>query len=216
MKKEIVGILVCTLLIAAAVLPVAGVMTIDKSKIKEKILGFDDAKVSSADDVINPEPLATKTGYLSIPAAAFEVKSDSDTYTNLGYEVYGAGSKSLIFSAPVQLPHEATVTKVTFYWKDISLKDGSLKLMRNLMDGTTENMAEVTTVGNSGVGSSYDDTIDYAEIDNSLYSYFLEMELFGEIVSSYGAIIEYTYESGGSSEDMAGGEESQVRNVAVR
>ena len=68
--KKIVGILVCMLVIAAAVLPVAGIMTINNTKKMESSFNSDDDIKQQREDSteINelnentPMPLATKTG----------------------------------------------------------------------------------------------------------------------------------------------------------
>jgi len=214
MKKKTVVILVCALLIAAAVLPAAGIINISNTKPAENSFDFDAAserEISEPDDP-EPEPTATKTGYLSIPAAAFTPR-DNDMYVkNEGYQLTGEG----FFIAPVYLPNGATVVNLTYYWRNEVSASARAHLSRNYMNGATDELANVWIDGSvQGYGVSWINTIDFAEIDNSRYSYFLELGI-GSGMDVYGFKIEYTYKSGGSTEDTADIEESQVPNAAVR
>ncbi len=218
MKKKILGIFVCMLLIATAVLPASGIMTISTTKKVECSLSSDVAEESSVEIVskieeqgdTTPRPAATKTGYLSIPAAAFTPRNNNTYVENYGYRLSG----EVFFVAPVNLPHRATVTNLTYYWINEAPASARLHLSRSYMNGSIDEMANAWISG-SGNGSSWDDTIDYADIDNSLYSYYLEF-FIGPDMGCYGVIIEYTYTSGVSLVSMDEGEENQVSNVAVR
>jgi hypothetical protein len=86
------------------------------------------------------------------------------------------------------------------------------------MDGTKEVMANTASSGGGGVGSSYDDTIDYNDIDNSLYSYYLTLDILSTSgqVWCYGVIIEYNYEVEGSSVNNVESNEAQVPNKIVK
>jgi hypothetical protein len=195
MKVKIVCILVMTLLIASA-LPAVGIMNIGNT-----------TKTEPND----PQPAATKTDYLSVPAAAFIPSDDSTTYHNFGTWLAGEWGA---FCAPVYLPNGATVNKVTFYWHDSSVAgDAWLTLIRYPFSGYDEFMAEVYSSGNAGSGFSEDNTIDYAVIDNIGYSYFLWVEIPDLLYTIYynNVLIEYTYETGGSSgEDIVENEQTQV------
>jgi hypothetical protein len=187
MKAKIIYILVCTLLIAAAVLPAAGIMKIGQTTTTEPN---------------DPQPTAIKTGYLSVPAAAFVAYTETKDYENWGSFIWGNGW----FHAPIYLPNDATVTKLTFYWYDGSVpSDARLILVRYPMGGSEEDMAEVDSSGSSGAGFGEDNTIDLSIIDNIGYSYILALRLYDNPnLIYYNALIEYTYDAGGSSgEDIA-------------
>lgn len=136
---------------------------------------------------------ASKTGYVSVSAAAFRPQVDGYDFYNNGIRVTNQDGLSDNYYAPVQLPHGAVVTRMTFYWGDSSTSDGSGSMGRNNMNLSVWSMAYVTTSGSGGDGSSYDDTISYATIDNSQYSYYLYWILPDSNVSGYGVIIQYTY-----------------------
>ncbi|MBA7521500.1 hypothetical protein ES705_13607 [subsurface metagenome] len=84
-----------------------------------------------------------------------------------------------IFDAPVFLPHRATVTKLKLQgYRDIATSSLYLCLKRSDPEGTSVSMASVTADWTDGVGSRETTTIEYATIDNELYSYLLYAELF--------------------------------------
>ena len=200
MKAKIISILVVTLLIATA-LPAIGIMNISQK-----------TKTEPND----PQPAATKTGYLSVPAAAFVAEYETTDYDNFGSFISGTNG---LFCAPLYLPHEATITKVTFYWEDTSMAwDGYLALFRYPLGGTDEYMADTSTSGSSGSGVSVDNTINNAKIDNTGYSYFLWLSTPGTIydIKYRNALIEYTYETGVSiGEDMVEPGQTQVSQGSV-
>ncbi len=135
-----------------------------------------------------------QTGYLALSAAAFRPRVDGYDFDNDGVSLTNVDGSSYYYYADVQLPHGATVTKVTFYWYDVSgSNNGTAWLRRNKMDGTQDFMASVSTTASGGNGSSYDDSIDYAAIDNSQYSYYAQWLLPDSNVVGYGMVIEYTY-----------------------
>ena len=78
------------------------------------------------------------------------------------------------FHAPVFLPHGATVTKLTLYgYRSTAGSILGLGLRRVAHPVAQENMAYVGADWTDGEGSGYDDTVDYAVIDNENYYYHL-------------------------------------------
>jgi hypothetical protein len=132
----------------------------------------------------------SKTGYLSIPPAAFTDRY-SDPTPYLRHNQVGS-SNGVYLVAPVQIPQGATITKVTGYF-DIQgdLMDSFVWLHRSALDGTWSYMAYFD-VYIEGVASYYDDTIDYPVVDNSAFTYYLDVEL-GPDHYLFGVIIEYEY-----------------------
>ena len=136
-----------------------------------------------------------KTSYISVSAAAFRPMADGYDYDNRGDQLWNLDNASDGYVASVQLPHGATVTSMTFYWWDgTSTYDGHCTLYRTAMDGTnTVVMAEAWTSGDAATNSSsQDDSIVYATVDNSQYSYYLYWDLPVAGVGAYGVVIEYT------------------------
>jgi len=220
MRKKIIGIFVCMLLMTTAVVSAVRILNIASPRETDKHISTDTIEkesneksviIEEQDDDNPPQPLATKTGYLSIPAAAFTPVDNYCKWYNNGREYEGTGSAI----APVFLPHKAEVTKVNFYWYDTNPSvSGILSLCRSKMDGFEEKMAQAyTDVG--GYGISYDDTIDYKEIENDIYCYYLKVGV-GYDYHTCGVIIEYTYKSIVSSENIADGDEAQVPNMVIK
>ena len=221
MKTKIIGILVCTLVTAAAVLPAAGIMNISNTKPANSYIdsdtvleqGIEDSSEIDEPDNPAPMPRCTLTGYLSIPPAAFTPRNHDTYFENKGFILYGDDDDPE-FVAPVYLPHGATVTNITYYWINEAPASFRLYLYRNHMNGITDEMALVWVL-DSGTGSSWTDEIDYADIDNSLYSYYIRTSLITDM-GCYGVVIEYSYTRGSSSVSMDEGEESHALNAAVR
>jgi hypothetical protein len=192
MKAKIISVLVLMLLIATT-LPAVGIMNIGHT-----------TKTEPND----PQPLGTKIGYLSVPAAALVAEQETTNFYNVGSSLAGDGW----FYAPVHLLQGATVTKLTFYWYDASTLDARCILIRYPFGGAEEYMAEVNSFGSSGNGIDEENTIVSPVIDNTGYGYFLAVRLRDNGLIVYdGVIIEYSYETGGSSEeDLVENEQSQV------
>jgi hypothetical protein len=97
--------------------------------------------------------------------------------------------------APVYLPDGATVTKFTFYWANTSSSvAGSATLYRTDFKGIEDKMAQITAVVDTpDPTSSYEDTINYATVDNTNYDYYIWLRLRQENgeVRAYGATVEY-------------------------
>ncbi|UCF12376.1 MAG: hypothetical protein JSW06_10120 [Thermoplasmatales archaeon] len=160
-----------------------------------------------------PKPLATKTDYFSIPAAAFNPEGSSTTYSIDGTYLNGVGE----FFAPVYLPSKATVTKLLFFWADYNgPEDGTVRLKRYAFGASASTMAEASTSGSTGSGASEDNSIDNAEIDNSQYSYFVVFDVPSAVIICNNVIIEYNYEPVIVPESMINEEESKVPNMVSK
>ena len=116
---------------------------------------------------------------VSIPAAAFVPSLDTYDWT-ISYEtLWNRASLELqAYYAPVNLPHGATVSKLTLYgYRDDAL--ASLELFMWRMDRITGGMemAYINADWALGWGSGYDDTIVSPVIDTENYSYVLDVRL---------------------------------------
>jgi hypothetical protein len=141
----------------------------------------------------------TRTGYVSISAPAFQPHMDSYQFARTGYMLYTTSGD--MYNAPVNLPNGSEVTKVTFHFRNSSAsEDLTMYLRRAEVPGATENtMAQVTSVyttENNGFASGYDDTIDYAVIDNESYRYWLKADFngTGSTLQVTAVVIEYEYD----------------------
>jgi hypothetical protein len=134
-----------------------------------------------------------RTSYVSLPAAAFRPEKDGADFSNTGSIVTNVDGFSDRFYANVQFPHGATVTKMTFYWRDTSAANGQIELLRVQSGGGPGLMATAVTSGSAGTGNSSTSTIGWATVDNSQYSYFLRLTLPDSDVLGYFVTIEYTF-----------------------
>ncbi len=146
------------------------------------------------------------TSTVSIPGLAFQPFDKTNTLTRdtSGGGVQPADSASTVFYAPIQLPNNATVTKLTFYWADSSNLNGSVTLYSTDMQGSETFMAAVFSSGGSSGGgggttvtsSSSSTSISAPTIDNSTYSYYLYLNLptdtNGATIKAYGVTVEYS------------------------
>lgn len=116
------------------------------------------------------------TGYISIPAAAFESSENDDATFISSYILNIETTDTVYFVGSIQLPHGVTITNVTSYWYDANtgLNIGCY-LWRMDGDGTNYQMASFGSSGNAGWGSTVVTSISAATINNSLYSYCVYM-----------------------------------------
>ncbi|MGD2179139.1 MAG: hypothetical protein PVG71_15110 [Anaerolineae bacterium] len=136
---------------------------------------------------------APKTSYIAVAAAAFDPAAEGYDFSNNGSSLWNQDSASDFYLAPLQLPHGAIVTKLTFYWWDGSLEDGYCRLYRIDLAGSEWTMATAHTFGSAATSNgSVDSAVDYPGVDNSQYAYYLWLNLPDNLVAAYGAVIEYT------------------------
>ena len=148
-------------------------------------------------DAVAGKHYGTRTGYLSIPAAAFQCTQWDSKCDSIGPEivVYNTSISPYIV-APVYLPDGAVVTSVTFFWTDSHVSNnGSVSVRRLTMtSGSWVEMTHISTTGHPGYSNSTNSTIDCATIDNSQYSYFILGRLPSETIMLHSVLIEYTYQ----------------------
>jgi len=134
-----------------------------------------------------------RTSYISVAAAAFRPYVDGYDFSNDGRHLWNVDSNSDFYLAPVQLPHGAIVTKLTFYWWDGSASEGYCELYRIDLADNENTMATASTYGSAAApNASVDSTIDLATVDNSSYAYYLWLNLPDGLVRAFGVVIEYT------------------------
>lgn len=135
-----------------------------------------------------------RTGYISVSAAAAQpIMNGYSYYKNWGY-IQNSGSSTEFFFVPLQLPHNATVTKLTVYWYDASAAaDMTVTLRRVDHINQYYIMApSLGSTGSAGYNSSFTSSISQAVINNTLYSYILYIILPDPDTRFAGALIEYT------------------------
>ncbi len=148
-------------------------------------------------------------GVFSIAGIGFVPMHDDIDY---GYEPWGgvslaSASSPRCMTASVELPTDATITSLTFYWEDTDADDNmALYLRRYPGDGTLDELAEVSSSGSGGFDSSSTSTISYAEVDNVNYAYLLQLcwgDASGDDLTAYGAQITYSGGAATATADLA-------------
>jgi hypothetical protein len=135
-------------------------------------------------------------GYVSVPAPAFQPQSHDYQYWISSGWVRNLDGDSDYYRAPVQLPHGATLTKLSFFWKDgSSTADGYCQLWQSGLSGSYAlGIASAATDGDAGLADSSEVTITmFSTVDNSQYAYGLTVYLPDSSVEAFGAIVEYVY-----------------------
>jgi hypothetical protein len=120
------------------------------------------------------------TGTLSIPGVAFVSSRDSAaTFAACIPETIHSPSGGS-FYAPVNLPHGAKVTRLTYHWWDAVAGDATVTLVR-LNTPTTGSSIAMAAVSSSGADaihtSSTTATISNGTIDNANAQYFVRAAL---------------------------------------
>jgi len=138
-----------------------------------------------------------KKGYLSVPAAAFVPCGTTYDWCNYGTTLRNYDTAGwAVFYAAVYFPQGVTIKNLTAYWYDNSTDDYvSCWLARQNQDGG-QFMAAADSTDVGGLGSSHDDTIMYAIVDNTQYAYLLNVNVPQSTNQDYYfqyAIIEYEY-----------------------
>jgi len=154
----------------------------------------------------------TITRTLTLTAADFNPASSAQSYSNIGDVLQNTETASLIadtFIAPIHLPQNATITKITFhYYANASLvgtstcnnpyDDGTCYEGRIFLFRSLTGRQQMAQVNNSpgGAGSTNSVTtsaINYPLIDNDNYGYYIHATLLrGDVIWLYSVQIEYT------------------------
>jgi len=142
-------------------------------------------------------------GVLTIPAAAFTFFGDEPDYENHArYLIHHDGFNGYV--ASVQLPHGATVTRMTMHYYNSTALDGvETELHRSDLRGGGDEMASVLSVSAGGYGSVSTDAIAHATVDNAHYAYHVNWLISPSIneVRGCAVTIEYSYPAATPSTD---------------
>ncbi len=144
-------------------------------------------------------PVPGGPGFISVSSFAFKPFSSDDSQIYDVTWMYNGGADMASFIAPVYLPHDATITKVVFFFYDgITGADLILSLLRvNMFDGSVTPVARGYSSTSSGLGF-IEAPISIPLVDNQLYSYILDVDIPGGHYGSLSLInvrIDYSYPS---------------------
>jgi len=116
---------------------------------------------------------------ISVTPAAFKPRLDTDDWHLIDTGLKNRAALTVqTFYANVAFPNGVTVSKVTLYGhRDDAASAMSIILKRIDRVENDATMATCTSDWTDGTGSIYDDSIANAVIDNSSYSYILQLSL---------------------------------------
>jgi hypothetical protein len=142
-----------------------------------------------------------KTGYLSIPAAAFGVQTDSTPFFNEGGYARSNSPNYVVFVAPVNLPNGTSMERVTFFYGPKSGNTIFVNVLRQKWsDGSTESLAFKTFNNTSGLRTAANVPISdaaKAPINNGQYNYYITINISTTEDFIFGSRITYTYTNAG-------------------
>jgi hypothetical protein len=152
-------------------------------------------------EVNGPEgggPVPGGPGFVILSGFDFKPFYQTSNYSYTNALLQNPGSGMGIYIAPVHLPQGATVNQMVVYYLD---NDGSNNLQVELRqcNNMTSLCAYMATIYSSGpplVGNTYTVTseIDYAVVDNAIFSYMVNIYLPNSGLMGLSAVrIDYTY-----------------------
>jgi len=140
---------------------------------------------------------APRTHYYSVPCGAFVPGTNVDyvnTYGNGGAYINAPISGAMV--ACVNLPHNATITGFTMYFRDDSTRDITAALGRlDYANGGYSTCASVSSAEITGYGSKSISEISFPVVDNTAYGYDVAAYCSlwpGGNLRIMGAVITYT------------------------
>jgi hypothetical protein len=141
--------------------------------------------------------LLTTPGHAAYTVNASEFNNDSVNMVQQGYRVSLNYGSSFPAFAALHLPDGVTVTRMTFYWKDNNPTAlCTVFFTKNLLGGSADILAEVSTSGNANIpDSSYVDISIAIDNNNPYYLLFSCPGMDPETIWLYGVTLEYTNQS---------------------
>lgn len=143
--------------------------------------------------------IAATTRTLSLSHIAFVPDDQLNMFTRENYCLMNSiPTSSQDFYAPVSLPDGAIVTRfgTTFYDSEMSYNGTAYLYCIDKGNGVTYTMATTSTVDWLGMQPVFDETLEYATVDNHAFSYAILIRLryssTPDHMRFYGAEIEYT------------------------
>lgn len=139
----------------------------------------------------------TRTGNASCPGSTWSPASSSIQYTTTG-GLFQNTSGSDFIRCQIDMPDEATITKVTWTVKDsdaaqdVACEMSRQSLVSNI--GFVQAFGFAATSGTPGPTTLVDTTFTQPFVDNAEYAYFVSCALgTGTDLGIYGATVAYTY-----------------------
>jgi hypothetical protein len=142
------------------------------------------------------ESQSLKTGYYTVSPAAVTPGQDEVKYEKYTAELVNQTSVSECFSAGINLPHRATITNFVVWYKGGSMQPLSIQLVRSKLDDEVHNEIAFGLLADKSAPRKRQAlrlAAPYALVDNSRYSYGINLCMGPDGARFYGARITYTY-----------------------
>jgi len=117
-------------------------------------------------------------GFVSVAGTTFTPAEPDVKWSTMYVEGYLYNPSTTVFGwyvAPISLPDGAIVTKVVAYYVDTS-ESYALQVFlyrKTLGSDVTSTMSYLISDGEDGLTHVYDDTVQFNEVDNQMYAYYM-------------------------------------------
>jgi hypothetical protein len=139
-----------------------------------------------------------KTGYLTLHPVAFTIQASSMAFVVLQDTAISPEPDGCL-GAPVNLPHGATITAVTFWMTTGDPDPASVRMFRTrLQTGANEYLFSENAPNHGGVRRSFSlDVPDFNVINNAQYAYGVVACMINNPDALHGVRVTYTYSNAG-------------------
>lgn len=121
-------------------------------------------------------------GFIMISPFDFRPRPNDNTWAYSDGSLYNLGANAISMETGLTLPHGATISKVTLYYKDNSAEELRLILARGNGSGETEKMLDLKTLDAMTAFRYASLPVSVTPvIDNQNYSYYLYVSLAGNV-----------------------------------
>jgi|LSQX01.3.fsa_nt_gb hypothetical protein len=134
-------------------------------------------------------------GFIMINPFQFRPRSPSDSWEYISSFLYNPSNEYSSLVAPLNLPHGATITKVTLYYLDNTSSNMGLYLVR---EEANDKVYMAYTSSNNSSKNASDSSINSPIVDNQSYSYYLMLGIdagWGTDLLLTNVRIDYAYNS---------------------
>jgi len=154
---------------------------------------------STEGEAVTSDPVEGGPGFIMVSPVDFKPYTTTSAWTYTAGYVYNPSSVDSTLAAGLTLPHGATITKLTLYFKDNSISEMTLYLYQIGQAALSYEMAMIRTFENYNFYRHISTTnLNFEIVDNQSYSYLLFIDIPGSAginLMLTGVRIDYEYTS---------------------
>lgn len=142
------------------------------------------------------ESQSLKTGHYSVSPAAVTPGRDTTKYQKYTAQLENQTSTAECFSVGINLPHRATITNFVVWYKGGSMQPLSVQLVRSKLDEEMHNEIAYGVLADKSALRKRQALVVAAAnalVDNSRYTYGINLCMWPDGARFYGARVTYTY-----------------------